>query len=558
MSFEKLSFRYTPPLTTQSAPLSADQVTGGSALGTTPQAVAAQTTAAQLIDRLSALSDTAAYLEQLLLERSADRTVTPDYALDPELSAALMRTYSTSAPPSALTLQMYNHLLDAELGMLRFDMATQDTKSPLLVSPEQRADLLRSTAAYEEALADSGDFEDQLPLLLREVKSDQLVFSALSAGLATYPCLTGSGYQADTAPVSTPPVGYEATTAADPTSPLYILSAAQDSLQGSSVLPTADAINYQATLLSIDVSTTLAASLSTRLDSYTNVFGALYNVASGIDQTTQNVTMIANQFLFQPLDDLCLLLSTLMSLKTLFHKPQLKDWKGLIAVMVLPRLIAEVSGFSFLLDRLVQRVTAPVRRVLGSVDHLLAEITHVSNEVAYLTAQGGLTGALQTAISGKNKMPKPERIAALDKLPAATAKVGATLAWGVQKIESKSKTMQASLFKAMDRRLQSSGGRLDLLQNARSLDAQISIFKNLILQKQRGSTQASGVQTAVSSIDALKNLATSLNTNSNATFAVVGNQIVATPATVPTPSAKVAQVLVSGGANLLDTTQLVS
>lgn len=554
MSFKKTTWIYTPPRTVPAAPLPANtnpSPTNSSSsvnvLGVDTEAAANASNAAQLINRIKGLSDTGTYLESLILARSQGIGVSFDYTVDPELSAALTRLYSSDSPPPGMTVDMYNNLLDAEFGVMKADMALQGTGSNLLVSPQQRADILRSTQAFEDALAGTGEFRHQVPLLLRELKGDNLTFASLQTGLQKYPVLAGSTYQ------PTPPRAAGVVTGTnDPTSASSVLAQAQASLGNSA--GSAAGISYRSSIQSIDVNSQTTAELNSRLQKHESVFGAMYNLATGIDQTYSYIHDIANKYLYQPLDDLCMILSAIMGLKTLFHKPKLSDLKGMLASLILPRLISEVSDFNFLLDRILQRVTSPVMAVINSLDRLFGEVVKDANAIAYLTAQGGLTGIIKSHISGTNQTPAPKTIQALGQLPAWTASIGGKLSWAVHETQRKATTVEGSFLKSMDRRLQASGGRLDLMADLRSVDALVDIFKGLILQTQKGSLQSVSQASGTSNVEALGQMVNSLQSENGTVFSYSGDQIVATPPNLPVPSAPVSTVLARGGANILDPT----
>ena len=193
MSFQKIQFVYTPPPTALPQSIPSQSGTILPATSSTND-LAKLSTAAALIDRLQALKSTAQYLESLLIAKSAGIGVVPNYAVNPDLSLVLSRLYSTATPPTGISLAMYTNLLTAEMGITRAEIALAGKDSQLTVSPVQKADLMTANLAFEDALADTGLFRHQLPLLIREVQGDTIVFDSLIAGLQQYPVLAGSEY----------------------------------------------------------------------------------------------------------------------------------------------------------------------------------------------------------------------------------------------------------------------------------------------------------------------------------------------------------------------------
>ena len=242
----------------------------------------------------------------------------------------------------------------------------------------------------------------------------------------------------------------------------------------------------------MDINSATAAAIDARLDSLQKQYGAIYGLCAGIDKVTQNITDIATQFLDKDLQDLIMIVSMISGLKMLFHKPKLTELKGVAGMLLLPRLIAEAAVFNSLMDRVLQSVTAPAQAMLNSLNRLTGEVASVGNEVAYLTAQGGLTGLIGKHISGSKEQPAPQRIKELDAIPKAMGMLTGYLNWGIQETRSRAFEIEGSFFKAMDRRLQGTGGQLDVMDSLRSIDALIGVLQSLIQAKQRGTIPAVG------------------------------------------------------------------
>src|ERR1035441_7186247 len=306
--------------------------------------------------------------------------------------ALSMRTISTgSAPPTGIGLEMYNNLLAAEIGITRAEMALAGSSSPIKVSPMQKADLMKVTLAFEDAMAETGQFRHQLPLLMRELKNDELIFDSLVGSLQEYPVLNGSDYAAAQATATSTVIDngewmtpeQQSLASLIDTSKLQVKNAtiaAHSASEVTNALPdipifsasfnagTPDPIFSTTDAVLIDVNMQTAAEVDARLDQYQKTMGAMYNLATGIDDAYNYVGQIANQYLVTDLNKLILVMSTLSGLILLFHKPKLKDIKGLIGMMIMPRLIAEAGQFNCLMDRVEQRLLAPVTEVLGSLN----------------------------------------------------------------------------------------------------------------------------------------------------------------------------------------------
>lgn len=83
---------------------------------------------------------------------------------------SLSRLYATGAPPPAMSIAMHRRLVRAELDAVRADIsiARATSDSPIEVSPIERSDLQVVTGHVEEALTDSGDVRQHLPVSLKQ------------------------------------------------------------------------------------------------------------------------------------------------------------------------------------------------------------------------------------------------------------------------------------------------------------------------------------------------------------------------------------------------------
>jgi hypothetical protein len=209
------------------------------------------------------------------------------------------------------------------------------------------------------------------------------------------------------------------------------------------------------------------------------------------------------------------------------------------------------------MDRVEQRVAAPVQTLLNSMNNLVGEVSRDAKSVAYLAAQGGLTSMVSSSISGTNKMPAPKQLQALNTLPKYVALVTGKMAWGLQYVSRKRASLEDGMLKSMDRHLLGSGDRLDLMKTMRSINALYDIIQNLILERQRGSLQSVSQPSTTQQVEATANIASNLKSESGTSFSVQGGVLVAQPPSLPAPPAQVAPVLAAGGANRIDTASLI-
>ena len=459
--------------------------------------------AAKLLDRFGQLKDTAKYLEDCILARCQGIGATLDLNRDPELALALSRIYGTDEPPEAISVDMYNHLLDAELGITRAEIVLADADSAYEISPVQKADLQMATGRFEDAMIDSGKFEHQLPGTLRELKSDRVIFDNIQDGIREYPVLqgmqSGNGVITDVTPdavlagddfqgdavqdvqvVEEPEFYEKIAVSKDDKKNEQLIKQILKSIPPDA----AEVVEEDPTTL--DVSQDTSDNLNERCDAWEDVYGGIFDVTAQADSVYRDLQSVSEQYMERPLRELAYVLASLNALKIFFHQPKLKDLKATLASVVMPRLISEASKLMFWADRLVRNAVRPVENMLGSFGRLFAEIQKVSGEAAYLAAgggspAGGLTGLVQTRMTGKNYMPPAMQTpVALNTVSAGIQTLGNTLRWSVNEATRQANFAEASLFRLVDNKLDADGDRVEVMQALRSLDGLINITQSFL------------------------------------------------------------------------------
>jgi hypothetical protein len=568
MSFKPLQFTYTPPRTVPSAPVAA--ATPATAAVQNPldrEGVAAKSNAARLLGRISSLKETSQYLQSAILALTANKGIVLNFAGDPELAESLKRIYGTTTPPSAISIGMYAHMIQAEFGIMRTDIALSGSGSSLQVSPYQRLDLQQSTKTVEDALVESGDFSSQLPLLLRELAGNDLICDSLSDGLRQYPVLSGTSFGPAESTGTASITNYTNPAAGNDFDAFQALGEAVGSADApetaSAGALSLNSLEQSSALSSMDCSPELTDGLDARFDQQTTLYGAMYDtivsatgVVGAVNEDLTNVNqMLTSEALFA-VDTVMCLMGAIKSIQAMEHKPTLKDLKDLATRVMLPRLIAELGPLTMMLDRMVQRVTSPVMQLLNRGNELLAQVAGVERNIAYLVRKDGLTGVIQTRIQGK---PAPQMdTSALDEqfahVDAGMKKLYGYAGWARKKIDAKSKETRISLLQAMDRSQQASGDNLELLQSLKDITNLLSVCQNAIVQAQGGGSgmRLTGISGQVSqaltgSADPVTGTALLLNQLPGGTVPTS-----AAVAQVPVPSPEVGQVLTTGGASLVN------
>ncbi|MDQ2948961.1 MAG: hypothetical protein M3Y27_23965, partial [Acidobacteriota bacterium] len=285
---------------------------------------------------------------------------------------------------------MYSNLLALDNGITRTDMVLANSNSTLEASPYQRADLMQALQAFEDAMCETSEYRHQLPLLLRDLAGDGLVYDALTAMLEAYPVLAGSSYQAAAATAEAPSVSY----VNDQASSVF------DNFATASLL-VSDPFGSAALAL-LDISEQFAANLNQRLAKVEQIYGAVYNLVSGVDDTLSSANQVLSYVGTQGIDTLRSMMAALLALKALFFKPSLKGIKDALASLLMPRLVAEVSLFAGVLDRMASQVTAPLQNLLRETDAVVSRLAGIEANVAYMVSPTGLTGVVKNHIQDNN------------------------------------------------------------------------------------------------------------------------------------------------------------
>jgi hypothetical protein len=508
MAFTKINFVYTPPptipltgLASKDNPLVQNQ--------RPLKLTAVNSRANRLIRRLINLNNTALYLEDVIKIRTRGMGITLNPEVDFEVIAALNRLYDVdpdSEQLQAVTVDMYDSLLDSEMAIMRADILADslDTPSENTVLPQQRMDIYRVNAAFEDAMVEAGDFKYQLPPLLRDLKGDRIVFEEMADGLRQYPVIDNSDiYKIDPGP-SDPseiedlpgPIEYEITedpaqatdieleeVASDWTLNPDHIQEVDDTPPDSIELP--DEYEDAEQLIDDpdldDISPGLTEDLEERLDFFDSYYAAMYNLAANIDDIYIKMGQVINTFFYQPLQDILSIIAMLKALKTLFHLPKLKSIKGALAMFIFPRLCSGLAKLNFMTDRLLNKATFPIYRVLNSLGKLFGGVRLLVNQSAWVL-DGGLTGAVSKAVQGSGtqvQIPKAKDLAALNLIPDAIKTITANMNWAMNAARDKNFQLQASLLRALERRLGDSGDRLEVLKSLRSIDAIIGVLSGL-------------------------------------------------------------------------------
>jgi hypothetical protein len=531
MSFEPIKFKFIPPPTLPSQAQLAPSLTQ---TGTAPavsnefgSSQAAASNAAALVTRLSDLISTAAYLMQTIQSLVKGLGVQFDLSANPDLGRALARIYNTNSPPTSMDMIMYINLLEMDINFLRFDLLNPPD-SAVQIQPLQRADIGLAAKSFENSLISSGVYNQTLPILLRSLAGDQVVFDSMTDALMKYPILS--------VPQLTPAQLASSSTPTDSSS---------RALNGSIV----------------DVGSDLNDTLNTALDQWQSSYAGIYHVVASPDPTETALPSVVATLSSQPSSDLTRLMTMLQNLLGSQHQPALQQEHDSADNLIVPRLLSDVTGHGANLDYMNQVAVGPSNNFGGSMGTLMSALASI-NLGSILGI--GLTGTVAKSAGGFSPPPKTAaQAAALAGLPEGLQLLGANTAWSQNESKRQKALIQASIQRLSLRKVTNQGDQTELLTSMKSLSSSIGIIQSL-LQSGANTPQAKGNTTSLNTgtttpsvgLQSFGTLISSLPSQSGSSYALDGNTLVVTPPVIPTAPARVQIILQKGGVNQITTQAL--
>jgi hypothetical protein len=515
MSFKPFEYKYVPPKTVpQPSRVDVDALPSSDSFSESAKG----SNAGKLIAGLEEMAETSIYLQTAIVERMRNTGVEIDLSAEPDVAIALTRIYGTDTPPSVITIPMFNNLLDAEAGMLQLDMQL-DEGSLVEVNPIQHADVSLVTKRVEDLLIDSGEYRNQLPVLLRSLKGDVVVYRNWNRDLRSYPAVG----------VITP----------------------TDFIRNALHKPGPIDQALIATRR-MDISDGLYSTMTSWMNRYSSIYSSVYQMMSTVNHIERGISHVAEAFILQPVQDIVRVISLLNGLKGLFHKGALKNIADSLTDFVFARMAADVGGFMFLIDRFVRMAVDPIRHATGKLGMLLGSVNRITNQIGQI-ASGGLKGMTAgNACSqkphsnhGSNKRIDVPGLGAGDALPEALKTLGDHLSWSTRLAGQQRDTVDESFRKLTERRLKDQADRIDTMCSLQSLDSLLAIAQGFVNETQRGTSFSSSNQ--IQQSEAVGRILVSLKTGSDTVFAIQDGEIVITPPDMPEPSEQVEKVLRQGG-----------
>lgn len=533
MSFTPIKFTYTPPptLAPQTVLNPTVNTPTTTAIPTSNQfgsAAAAASNAAALVMRLAALTETSQYLMSCLQALYPTLGVNLTPAANPDLNRALARIYSTTDPPTGITMAMYMSLLETDTSCMQFDLMNPPVSSTVQIQPLQRADIGLASKSFENALIASGVYNQTAPVLMRSLAGDQLIFSSWSNALQSYPILSN--------PQLTPS---QVAATASPTT-----SSSRDLSGGST-----------------DVSDDLTETMNGILDQWQSSYAGIYNVVASPDPTETALPSVVGALSTQPTSDLTRLVTMLQNLLATQHQPMLQQAHDSVDSLISPRLLSDVLSYASNLDYMTQVGVTPSLTLTSAMGSLMSVISSV-NIGTILNV--GITGTVAQSAGGYSPPPLTiSQESSLEGLPEGLQILGANIAWSQQSSVDQTTFVSTSIQRLSLRRMQNQGSQTELLTSMKSISSSIGIIQSII-QSGANTPAAVGNTTSLSTTTATPavgltsfgTLVNSLQSQSGSSLSLDGNTLIITPPAIPTASATVQSTLAAGGVNQITTQTL--
>jgi hypothetical protein len=452
MSFKKIKFTYTPPLTIPSVtpteevpsvpvPVSQTPVTGAappSGVLTKPTPSRAQ----ELIDRYSDLSITAGYLKDVVYNLADGVGININLAANPELGMALSRLYEADPPPEAVDMKMYKNLLAADMAVKRTELS-MSADSEITVIPIQKADLALVTGTFESGMANSDTFKGQIALLPREMEGDQLIWDSLVENLKQYPVIRNQG-------------------------------------SDDQLLSTGAGTNAKN-----DVSPEMAQRLNDVASQVEKSYGSTWDVLLRPGVIEAQAIGLFNEYLGKTYTEIVMTLDLLQTLTQLSFVSDAKKLTSSFNFIIMPTLIAEVFGYGTIIDRIFLVMEAPMKFLSGPLNKAFSKI-----KTPWLRSMLGQSMAvsIQSVLSVVDEELEQKRMKDAGFDPATTSismdainKSAAYLYWGALEQKNEKDRIQNAMDALMARRMSERTARLEMLSAMRAVSALrnlISVFKS--------------------------------------------------------------------------------
>ena len=520
MQFLPWKFARTIPQTVPSpaAPAATAAPSATSASGTTTNS----SRASALISQFSDLAGTSQYLQSVILSLTKGLGVTVNTNTNPDLGRALSSIYGEIPP--AISVPMYSALLDVEFGAQQV-LHAAGPDAAIQPNPFQQQAVVTVNKAVESALSSTGDYNSQVALMLRNLKTQSAVYTQWQTQLAQYPA------------ASTPA-----------TSP-------QPNVIQASTVDVGDATN---------------AALTSHISSMTSTYASVFNMLAGLSSINQDIVCMVNTFAGLSTAELAQVKSLFNLVKNTSATEGLQDVSNGLTSFVFVQMMSDASSMVFSLDRIGQMALQPLGSMVNKLGQGLTSVQSgapgplvgVVRQIAQTArvASGPLAGMLasNTSVSscGAAAPPVPALPSPSCSAPGSAGSIGPSslslgmndlstlLDWGLQKANDKVQSSLASFAKLMTRTQSDTCNQVQLLSTINNLGTLSSLASAFLTQQQGSGAAASTSVTQLATVGAILAATT---TGNGTTYTVQNGVVTVNPPIIPPPTAAASAVLSNAG-----------
>ena len=521
MTFKPFSFTYTPPKTV-STPV--DNTIINSAIPSINTSSSKNTSSAQkLIDKANLLLETNLYLQQIILEKSQGLGITLDSSINVEVGQSFSALYPSLPIPSIITINMYNRILDAEMGIMQINSGLGINNS-LEVSGIESGAVSQINNFIENSLCNSGEFSSSLPLLLGNLKGDAVILNNLTASISTYPVVN--------VPLSN---------TLNPVDSNLIQMSGQD------------------------VSPDLANSIDESLSSIQSSYSSVYQLTAGTGVVDQNINTVINSCVNEPTPNLIRMVGALTNLLGSNHTPSLSKLTGDLTSLVFVQLISEATGFQTLSDRFIQSAISPLKGITSGIGKVMSSLNSLEQASVKTSGIQGTfsqtSGSLQgMSLAYNNGLPTSSKTTALPtsvgNINPGLLSIASHINLSITSSNRNNSTLTISFKKLLNRKTSIMNDMIGVLASLKDVNSTINVAKSVISYKQSGSSNSTGTNNIINPVQAVGQLLTSSKSSSGANYIISNGAIQAIPTNIQTPSSSVKSSLISAGTNIIVPSQL--
>lgn len=526
MSFQPFTFTYDPPPTVESNATVLPVLTNtgsssniSSPYSTIPTLVPSTSVAAGLIATFNNLAETSAYLQSIIAQLSNTLVIPINIATNPEVAQAATTIYGSV--PSGISIAMYNNLLNADIN-IQLTNAGLGLNSSSQVNQVQAAAVTTLLNSVDSALTNSVTYSSQLPLLLRGLQTQAAIFSTLATNLTLYPA--------------------QAVNATPNTSSTAVITAS-----------------------TIDVSPTVAATLTNFANDFSSAYAGIYTVACTNGSVADDLNNVLNTLINQPLADIVRIVGLVNAATGLVFKESFNSLTKDIGNFVYLSLVTDASTMVFSTDVLNQMATTPFSNITGSLGSVLSSVQQINSAIGTLPAGSALGGmskisacgctgnsatpttTMNINVSGTNSSLASSINSQIAALTPGVTSIGTLLNWSQNKITAKSNKTLENFQKVLGKLSANIAANTNLLCSLKSAEQLVTVATSI---SQQVITNPSSSPSA--NIQAISNSISFGSTTPS--FLSSTNTVVTSVVPAPTPSTNVQSVLAAGGLTSLGVT----